>query len=337
MITSPTPAAVIAENIASSWSAFLLRQSRTPTAHASIYASAFRVCDRRMAYDLTTPETLPPLPPEVLAKFRRGDDRERDLLADLMKIGRDADPPFQVIGQQERFTLRDRKGRTAIVGKVDARLDVGDGMRPPVEVKAWSPFLVDRIERFSDLFENPWTQSGAYQLLSYLFGAAEPFGFLLLDRSGIPKLVPVELADPENLDRMEAFLAKAERVLDAVDAATLPDYLQDDPAECRRCPWYGAVCNPPLAAPGVMTILQDPALEAALARREEIKKIGKEYADLDDEIKGHLRGVEDAVVGSFAIKGTWSKSSRLDLPPALKRQYTKTNPRGKFTIEITKL
>lgn len=285
-----------------------------------------------MVYELTRPEELPPWPVEVLAKFRRGDDRERDLLADLVRIGRDADPPFSVIGQQERFELRDHKSRVAIVGKVDARLEVA-GVRAPIEVKAWAPHLVDRLETFADIFENPWTRSGGYQLLAYLYGAGEPYGFLLLDRSGLPRLLPVEL-DP-HLDRMEAFLAKAERVLDHVQAGTLPPFL-DDPAECRRCVWYGSTCNPPLSAVGAQ-ILADPELEALLERREQLQAAGKEYWAVDSEVKKRLRGVEMGIAGPFEIRGRWSAYTGVELPPDLKKQYTVTKEKGRFTLEITRL
>jgi hypothetical protein len=335
-MTSLTPSfspSAIAERIGASWAQYLASSSRAQQPHPAVYASAWRVCDRRIAYELTQPEQLPPWSPEVLAKFRRGDDRERDLLADLTRIGRNAEPPFKIIGQQERFELKDHKSRTAIVGKVDARIEM-DGCRAPLEVKAWSPMLVDRIERFADLFESPWTRAGGYQLLSYLFGAAEPFGFLLLDRSGLPKLLPVEL-EP-NLDRVEEFLAKAERVLDHLAAGTLPDYLPDDPAECRRCPFFGSTCNPPLSAIGA-TVLSDPELEAALERREQLKAAAHEFTDLDKEIKQRLRGVEIGVAGPFQILGRWGKTSHLELPTDLKQQYTVTNPKGKFTLEITRL
>jgi hypothetical protein len=323
----------IAQCIGDSWARFLAADSRPASPHPYVYASQYRSCERRMVYDLTMPGPLPPWPPETLARFRRGDDRERDLLADLTRIGRDADPPFKVIGQQERFELKDHKGRIAIAGKVDARIEI-DGARPPLEVKAWHPNVTDRLETFADLFENPWTRSGAYQLLSYLFGAGEPFGFLLLDRSGLPKLLPVEL-DP-HLDRVEEFLARAERVVDHAQAGTLPDYL-DDPIECKRCPWYGHTCNPPLSATAA-TILADPELEAALERREQLKASAKEYRELDDDIKSRLRGVEHGIIGPFEILGTWGKQSQIkNLPPALVKQYTVTNPKGRFTLEITRL
>jgi hypothetical protein len=315
-----TPAE-IATSIGSSWAAFLAKDRRPAAPHDYVYASSWRACERRMAYELTIPDQQPPFPPEVIAKFRRGDDRERDLLADLMRIGRDAEPAFKVVGQQERFQLKDHKSRVAIVGKVDARLEV-EGQRPPIEVKAWSPMMVDRIETFEDLFENPWTRSGGYQLLSYLYGAGEPYGFLLLDRSGIPRLLPVVL--DENLDRMEEFLARAERVLDHVQAGTLPDYL-DDSAECRRCAWYGHTCNPPLSAVGA-TVLTDPDLEATLERWEALKPAGREFLDLDRDVKARLRGIESGIAGKFSIAGKWAKQSRLDLPANLKKQYTVTDP-----------
>jgi len=327
-----TPAA-IAESIGASWARFLSASSRPANPHAHVYASAWRACERRMAYELTQPETLPPWPPEVLAKFRRGDDRERDLLADMSRIGRDAEPPFNVIGQQERFTLKDHKGRVAIAGKVDARLEV-DGVRAPIEVKAWSPYMVDKIDTFDQVFDNPFTRSGGYQLLAYLFGAAEPYGFLLLDRSGIPRLLPVEL--DRHFDRVEEFLAKSERVLDHVAAGTLPAFLDGEPHECRRCPWYGHTCNPPLSAVGA-TVLTDPELEAALERRAALQAAADEYDAIDRDVKQRLRGIESGIVGPFQVIGKWGKQSRLELPPELRKQYTITDPKGRFSLEITRL
>lgn len=332
-------AAAIAANIGDAWARHLVATARpgSGSPHPYVYASSYRTCLRRMVYEMTVPGVLPPWPAEVLAKFRRGDDRERDLLTDLTRVGRDSDPPFAVVGQQERFTLKDHKGRIAIAGKVDARLEVG-GARAPVEVKSWSPMMVDRLETFEDLFDNPWTRSGGYQLLSYLYGAGEPFGFLLLDRSGIPRLMPVEL--DAHLDRVEDFLTRAEQAIDHVEAGTLPDYLDDDPAECRRCAWYGHTCNPPIDGGPGARLFTDPELEAQLARREELKPAADEYAGIDRDVKARLRGVEDGIAGKFHIVGRWQKLSRVDvasLPAPLKKQYTTTDPHGRFMLDITRI
>jgi hypothetical protein len=328
-----TTAEAFAASMMDAWARYLDRGQRVSSPHPYVYASAWRPCVRRMVYELTIPDRQPAFSADVRARFRRGEDRERDLLIDLTRVGREAEPSFEVIGQQQRFELKDRKGRVAIAGKVDARLRQGDHAAP-LEVKAWSPGLVDRIERFEDLFDNPWTRGGAYQTLSYLWGSGEPFGFLLLDRSGLPLPLPVEL--DEHIDRMEDFLTRAELALDHERAGTLPDFLVGDAAECRRCPFFGSVCNPPLTY-GEVQVLTDPEIEALLERREAVKAAGQEYDRLDKEVKGRLRGIEQAVAGHFTISGKWGKQSRLELPEAIRKQHTVVDPRGRFTLEITKV
>lgn len=332
----------IGKAVERAWEAFLLADRRSPSPHPDyVYASAYRVCDRRMVYELTIPDQQPPFDAFTLARFRRGNDRERDLLADLSRIGRDAEPAFKVVGQQDAFKVRDRRGRQVISGKVDAFLEIDrSGLshrstwRAPIEVKAWSPNIVDRIETFADVFENVWTRSGGYQLLSYLYGHAHPAGFLLLDRSGLPKLLPIVL--DEHLERMEEFLTKAERVVDHALAGTLPPFLQNDPNECKRCPFYSSPCQPDLSAKNV-DVLTDPELEADLHRWHELKPAGKEWSNLDQRIKTRLRGVESAIAGPFSISGKWGRSSRIEMPADLKKKYTVTDDKGRFFLEVEKL
>lgn len=330
--TSIDPAA-LRDSIQDAWKNVLLTGRGLPNKAEYVYASAWRACERRMTLDMTEGDKVPPYDVDTLARFRRGDDREREILADLARIGRDCNPPFRLIGQQERFTLRDHKGRIAIVGKVDARVELPDKARPPVEVKAWNPMLVAKIKRFEDLFDNVWTRSGAHQIIVYLFAAGEPYGFLVLDRAGLPLILPVELMP--NLDRVEEFLSKAERALDHKEAGTLPDFI-NDAAECKRCPFYGSVCNPPLSAAGAV-VITDPELEAALERREELRESAKEYDDLDSDIKAKLRGVEMGISGRFVIEGKWSKTTKLELPEEIKKKYQKTIEKGKFSLSITRL
>jgi hypothetical protein len=334
MTTTITDAADLVGRLDRAWRSDLEAHRTTRTPHDAVYASAFRVCERRMVYELTVPDQQPAFDADVIARIGRGIDRERDILADLVKVGRNAEPPFVITNQQQRFVLRDRKSRSAITGKVDAFLELGT-VRAPIEVKAWSPYVVDRIERFADVLESPWTATAAYQLLAYMFGAAVPFGLFVLDRSGVPKLIPVEL-DP-HLELVETFLTRAEAVLDHVAAGTLPDYLDGDPDECmHRCPFFGGTCDPPLSATDTLAVLNDPELEAALERREELRTPGKAFNELDSELKHRLRGITRGVVGKFEIRGAWGKQSRLELPPAVKTQYTRVDPHGRFTLQIIK-
>jgi hypothetical protein len=325
----------LAAAVERAWQSWLLRSRRPFSAHSTVWASGWRACDRRMAYDLTQPDQQVPFDAATLARFRRGDDRERDLLADAQRIGRDADPPFDIVSQQERFEARGRSGAVVITGKVDARLRFERQSKgAPLEVKAWSPYLVEKITVFEDVMQNEYTRGGGYQLLLYLYGAAEPHGFLLLDRSGIPKLVVVELTDT-NLGYIEEFLSKAERVVAHVAAGTLPDYI-DDAAECARCPYFGTACNPPLSAKD-QQVFTDEALELDLERWWALREPGREWASLDRRLKEKLHGVENGLAGHFAISGTWGKYSRVVLPDDLKAKYTEVDPKGKFSLKVERL
>jgi hypothetical protein len=331
MTTAITNGADVAASLTQAIRDDLVAHRRTPSPHDSVWASSSRACLRRMVYELTVPDQQLAPEADLLAKFEHGNARELDILAALTRLGRHGDLPFRITRQQERFVLRDRKARPAIVGRVDAFVEI-ESVRAPIEIKSWSPYVVDRIERFEDLYASPWTAGGASQILAYMLGAAVPYGLLVLDTRAIPKILHVDL--DANLDYIETFLARAEAVLDHVEAGTLPDY-HDDPDECARCSFLGT-CNPPLVATSVLQVLDDPELEVALERREELRKPGKAFAELDAEIKQRLRGVTHAVIGQFEIRGAWGRQSRVELPENLKKQYTRVDPQGRFTLEIIK-
>ncbi len=344
MDTKDINATDIADNMRVAWAAFVrAEESRDwpPPPHPYVYASAYRECTRRMVLEMTHPEEMERFDDETLARFRRGKDRERDLLIDAARVGRLSDPPFEVKAQQQRFDVRDRKGRIVIRGKTDARVLIPKfHIEPPVECKAWSPFLTEKIKRFSDLLDSPWTKPGAYQLLSYLYGSGEALGFLLLDRGGLPSFIPVELYDEDNLERMERFLQKATEAADCAELGELPDYC-NSADECQRCPFYGGSCNPPLYHEGA-SILTDPELEAILLRCIELKPAQLEYDHMWEKAKKRLRGVETGICGTVLIEGKWRPKSEQEYPEevakqveAWKRQYTVKNAHGSFILEVT--
>jgi hypothetical protein len=320
-----------ANSVSATWAHMVSAGRRPPAPHAHVYASSWRSCVRRMVYDMTSPDQVQPWSPDTLANFQRGNDRERELLIDLQRVGRAHSPSFEVIGQQERFELRDRQGRTAIVGKVDARIKC-NATSAPVETKSWNPNTVARIRSFNDVFLNPWTRSGGYQLLSYLYGSNQPIGFLLLDRNGLPLILPVVLF--EHLDKVEDFLHRAEIALDHVRAKTLPDF-HNDPGECKKCPYFGTVCQPPLKYEGSQ-ILTDPELIQMLEDRAELEDAADKFDALDKELKARLRGVEQGIAGEFVLKGQWQKQTTYNYPADLKLRYGTTDPKGKFVLKIIK-
>jgi len=335
---TPPSAADLAEDIKSTWAAHVLREQSAPSKTNYIYASRYSPCLRRMVYEMTHGDQQVPFDADTIAKFRRGNDRERDLVSDLAKVGRDCDYPFDIVSQQERFELRDRKGRVAIVGRVDARLRYRWGAGYPVEVKSWSVFLTEGIREFDDLFLNRWTLRGAYQLLMYLLGAGEPLGFILLDRSGLPDLIPVELND-KNLSRAETFLSRAEKALDHKDAGTLPDFISDT-EECHMCPFFGSVCQPPLKYSPV-EIISDPEGEQILERWSELRDGALEYNRLDKQLKARFRPRAKipvkTLLGRFLLRGSWGKLTKYEIPVEIKEQYKTVDAEGVFRLRVEKI
>lgn len=327
---SPEAIALVVET---SLAAHFERSRSTPAPHPTVYASARRECDRRMYYELTMPDAQQPPTTELLAKFDRANQRERDLSILLQRAGREADPSFTVVEQQRRAVIDGRNGRPVITGKVDLFLKFANGISVPAEIKTYSQYISDRLKSADDLVENKYTRSSVYQLLAYLFATAQPIGLFIIDRAGMPLLLPLVLF--HHLDRCEAFVSQAERVVAAVDAKVPPPYI-DDAEECGRCPFFGSTCNPPLNYPGAR-VLTDPELEALLDRRESLRRAGEEYERIDRDVKAKLRGVELGVAGAYAITGKWSKSSRVELPDDIRKQYTKTDERGRFTLSIVKM
>jgi len=333
----------IIESIMTAWERFIEDQDKgEPSNRPYCYASGYEECDRKLVLQMTHGDRVLPFPTETKARFRRGKDRERNLKSDLGLIGRNSVPPFEVVGQEEAFILRDHKNRIAISGKVDLSLDFGRG-KPKIkcEIKDYHTNITDRLTSFDDVLAGKWTHKAARQLLCYLFGSGEPMGILIFTRPGLPKLIPVYLED--HLDLVEDFLQKAERALDHKEAGTLPDYIQDM-QECKRCSFYGIACDPPIKSGEGTRIFTDPEIEQKLLRYCEIEETGKEYEGLDKWVKSEFRGVENGLAGSILIQGKWQKFTKYILTPdanekinAIKETFKRVDPKGSFRLTITRV
>ena len=313
-----------------------------PYIPANVWAGQFSNCARQLTLRMTKSHELPPFKPEQLARFRRGKDRARNVKSDLEQAGRNARPPFELIGAESRFELV-WNGLTVITGKVDWKTKFAiEGLPPvPTEYKSWSTMLTDRVNSFEDLFENRWTRKGAYQLLCYMWGSSSEFGLMVLDRPGLPKILPVSLFANENanLARVEKFLDLASLAVDCKNAGMLPDYIKDS-AECKTCDFLGSHCTPPMLAGNGLHFIPDQELATALDRRGELQPAAKEFEHLDKEVKERLRGVELAAVGNWLIDGKFGKNTKTVVPPehqALFDSWKKTDPKGKFTLKFFNL
>jgi len=304
-----------------------------PSPHSYVYASAHRACLRRIVLEMTAPGDKCQFDAETRARFRRGNDRERDLVVALTRAGQVSDPPFTVEAGQERFEMRGR-GSTGlgvvIVGKIDGRLAFGrGGSRIPFEVKSWHPNLADRIETATDLLNSPFTTGALDQILAYLLGLSEPWGVLVLDRGGLPRLVPIIL--DEHLDRAEKLWTDAERACEHATLGTLPEFCQDQ-TECRRCPFFGGGCQPPIERTGAQ-IVTDPEVEADLTRWGETRDAARDHEALDKKLKALFRGMASALCGAWIVSGKGSMRTAYDVPDDVKKQYATKHEAWTVTIE----
>lgn len=330
------------ESLQKAYGAFIDQVERSvPSNRPYCYASGYEECDRKLVLLMTKGDLVQPFPTNVRARFRRGKDRERNLISDLSATGRLCDPPFEVVAQQQRFELKDRKGRVVIAGMMDLGLKFSHKVMIPAEIKDYNQNLSARIETFEDVLQNRWTKKAAYQLPSYMFGAAQPLGMLILTTPDIPKFIPVELNDlVANLT--EEFMQKAERALDHKEAGTLPDYI-DDYSECQRCQFLGIACDPPIKTEGTK-IFTDPEIESKLLRYLEIEDVGEEYETLDKWVKKEFRGIESGLAGKAFIQGKWQKYTSYPLDAetkakieALEAPFKKVDPKGSFRLTVTRL
>jgi hypothetical protein len=314
------------------------RGEREP--HPYVYAGSRRRCLRRTVLECTHPEWMPEFDADTKARMLRGDDRERDILTDLARVGRICEPGFRPISQQETVRIVDRNGRLVIKGKIDGKIQWATREIWPYEVKNWSPFLTEKLHTFADLYQNPWTWPGAHQLLAYLYATAQPHGLLILDRSGLPRLLEVNLE--EHLEPMEAFLADATVCVDHIEAGTLPDFIQDA-AECQRCPMLGSYCQPPSFSTGA-TIVVDEETIRNVDRWHETREAGEEHEELDKWMKKRFRGIDMALVGNSLLEGHWQRAKKYDVPPedqqiidGILAKHVRTEPHGKFFLKVTRL
>lgn len=331
----------ILQNLHGAWEADLIRQRRPRDPSSpiwqppNVWASRRRACTRAMALDMLHPEDDDSLTPGTLERFAQGSESESSVMARLGRIGPFCDPPFQVVEQQFRFEVNDRDGTKLISGKMDGRIRFqNDGARIPVEIKSGRTY--DGCRTVEDLDRGVWSRSSVDQLLAYLLGAAEPWGFILVRRfSDLPQFIPVRLE--EHLQRAEAFLQQAREAVDARHGrAQLPPFTEQI-AECRRCPHFGKSCEPPLDYGAGMRVIADENLVMLAETREKLESAAKDYERADSALKESLRGVELGIMGPFQVTGKWSRNTVYAVPKEIKEQYKKIDEKGRFTLKIERV
>jgi len=298
-----------------------------------VWASGCRKCVRAMALDLLHPgEGWEDVDVERLARMHGGEHKERAIIADLIQIGPRCSPPFEVVEGQQRIEIRDRDGRKLITGKIDGRLS---GWKRRISFECKSGVSFQRVDTVEDLDRSPWTRHSLDQLLAYLYAENDPLGLLILDRPGVPHFLPIVLE--QHLERAEGFLSKSRVAIDAATGvAPLPPFTEDV-SECKRCPHFGKSCAPPLDFGPGARLVADPDLEEAIGTREAARDAHLDYERADRLVKNRLRGVPEAIVGEYHVRGRWQERKVVELPDDVKRQYQVVKPDGAWLMDVERV
>lgn len=295
------------------------------------YATGRRPCVRWMALDLTNPDDRGDIDDNGLVRMERGNERERSIIIQLQRAGERAEIPFEVIEGQKRFEVTDRDGAVVLTGKIDGKIKFKDGVKATFDTKAGDSFRY--ANSVDDLLHNVWTWASVWQLCTYLLREGEPFGYLILDRSGLPEMVPVILE--EHLGEVEAFIQEARLAWNyRHDKGPEPAYCEN-PSICRRCPHLTKSCTPPTMRLGEgMTLISDEDLIQSAEAYFKTEVAAAENTRAWKKLTAALRGIEHGLLGPFEFSGKWQKSTSYDVPDEVKAPYKTVNPKGKFLLEI---
>ena len=263
-------------------------------------ASDIGECGREMVLSILHWEERGLPSPELKARFERGNLVEDTVLRELSALG------ISVRVERQPFTIRDKKSRLVLRGKVDGFVR-WESAEYPMEVKSLDPNIFRQVDTVEDFQRWIWASKYPRQLQAYLYANNLEEGFFLLDDCmGHWKLIPVGLDFAE----MEQILQRCEQAVESVEnyrqgvgdlTRFLPGY-HKDPAVCRRCWAFGRVCTPPADYHGLV-MADDPEFEHALDRRGELQAAHKEYEALDKTIRERVKGQDGIVVGAWLIQG----------------------------------
>ena len=247
------------------------------------------ICDRRIYYYITCGELADEINTDLAAIFEEGKDQEPTVRRLLSELG------FEV--KKASFTANWDKYN--ISGGIDGIIS-DNGTSYIAEIKTVSEYAWRSVITPEDFNEGYYNKKWYAQMQIYLLLFNHEKGIFILKRKQAKQLRIIEV----QLDYAyaEGLLQKAERVNKAIEVGIEPGYLPNNPVECKRCAFFGKVCNPPLDF-GDMAVIEDPELERKLERRAEIENVHKEYEVLDKELKERFREIPAAICGNYSITG----------------------------------
>ena len=264
------------------------------------------ICNRRLFYYMTAGEMATPFSIETQAKFEEGKEQEIITRRLLSELGIEISKPTFV----ERWS-----GISVLPDGVISN----NGDRFLIEIKSVNDNYWDKLQTKEDFLTDKFAKKWYGQLQIGMVLLNFEKGLFILKKKTAKLIRPIEIA----LDYAyaETLLKKAELVNKAIKDNIPPDFLANNPAECKACPFFAKVCNPPMDYGDTIVDIQDTEIEDMLKRRAEIEPLAKEFKKLDEETKGRFRDLKEAFCGNFHITVKDRKMTQYEVPEEIKNQY----------------
>lgn len=310
-----------------------LKKQITSYQRKNLILSDIADCDRYLAYSVLEWDKRPLHDEDLQARFNAGRMWEREAIRELEGLG------YEIILSQQPVQIKNRKGDVIATGKIDGFVvfeHEGKKIQVPIEIKTMQPNIFNTIKGSEDFQKRPYLRKYPRQLMLYMFGNNTDEGlFLLLDGLGRWKLLPLAL----DYGACEWLLQRIERTHEAIQAKQFPDRIPYDSQICGKCA-FSHICLPDVLNKAA-DMIDNPDLEADIARHEEIKPIAAEYDQLHNTIKETFKGIEKAMVGTrFLVQNIPSARTTYELPAdveqqidELKKSYAKKVPVTRLVIE----
>jgi len=318
-VIEPAPLEELIDEIVEVRKQRMLAKIRKQEKRNYMYLSDIHKCTRHNYYSMVEGDKRRPINEWLQSLFDAGNIFEDEVVRELLAMR------FRVVKAQQSIRVmyggRVEKLRGQIIGsgKIDGMISY-KGHEFPLEIKSLDSNVYRAINTIEDLFKHEYTEKYLRQLLMYLYGNNMEAGFFLInDRGGHWKLIPVYLGN--HLDYCEKVLRTMEAAFEAKAKGEVPDRITYNHRTCGNCQ-FNAVCCPETILEGA-DVLDDPDLEAEIARHEELKPKAKEYDEVHASLKMLFREKPQTTIGHFIVvpKKTSRRGSLAfsNLPDKLKK------------------
>jgi hypothetical protein len=257
------------------------------------------LCARYIVYKRTVGDQALPPSPELQAIFNEGNDQEPRAVSLIRSMG------FDFERQQQAIAFPEYEIRGFIDGVTVLKERNRNVAEWASEIKSVAAYYYPNLNNYRDLknsednlFSKWYTQT---QLAIYSISGDDPnaCGVLWLKNKECSMVKPINI--PIDFECIDRTFKRAKLINLHIKNNTLPERIDWYKGICRRCECR-MICQPEEAFMAIEKT-EDPAFIDKLKRREQLQQAGKEFKEIDKEVKDSLRYKSELLAPPFKITG----------------------------------